>query len=123
MRVGFDDVVAKGSHEIYLLKMLPPRTVVAQKKKMGVIESTKYTGPIVAPVSGEIVAVNELIRKVGAKGVEKDPYGEGWLAVLKPSKLEVDLKNLLYGDAAVEWFKKEAEKSSFELEHGHKETE
>jgi len=118
VRVGFDDVVARGSHDIFLIKVALLKTVVQQKKKMGIIESTKYTGPIIAPVSGTIVQVNGEVRKYGARIIGKDPYGEGWLAVIEPSSLESDLKNLLYGDAAVEWFKKEAEKAQFELEHG-----
>ena len=93
-------------------------STVKQKSKMGVIESTKYTGPIVTPVTGTIVEVNQEVRKLAGKAIQDDPYGKGWLAVIKPSNLEADLKNILHGQTAEDWFKKEAEKSQFELEHG-----
>lgn len=45
------------------------------------------------PVSGRVVAVNEeLVTDIGK--LERDPYGEGWLAVLSPTNLDGDLKNL-----------------------------
>ena len=45
VRVGFDDVISKGAHEIFYLKLSPKGTNVEQKKKLGVIESRKYQGP------------------------------------------------------------------------------
>lgn len=109
VRVGFDDIVAKASHEIFYMKLLPEGTVMAQKKKIGIIESRKYTGPIVSPISGEITLVNEDVQRLGPTAFMDDPYGKGWLCVIKPSNLEAELKNLLHGDSALEWFKKEAE--------------
>lgn len=118
VRVGFDDIVARGSVKIFMVKLLPPGTAVIQKKKLGIMESIKYTGPIVAPLSGTIVKVNEDVRKRGAIAFKDDPYGEGWLSVLKPSNLENELKNILHGDTAVEWFRQEAEKSQADIAAG-----
>ncbi len=118
VRVGFDDIVARGAVKIFMVKLMPLGSVVVQKKKIGILESIKYTGPIVAPLSGTIVSVNENVRKLGANAFKDDPYGEGWLSVIKPSDLENELKNILYGEAAVEWFKKEAEKSKDDIAGG-----
>jgi len=109
VRVGFDDIIAKGSVKIYAIKLLPIGKSILQKKKMGIIESTKYTGPIVAPISGEIISVNDSVRRFGANGFKNDPYGQGWLYVIKPTNLSAEQNNLLQGDAAANWFKKEAE--------------
>ncbi len=118
VRVGFDDIVARGAVKIFLVKLMPTGTVLVQKKKLGILESIKYTGPIVAPVSGSIVSVNEEVRKRGANAFKDDPYGAGWLCVIKPSNLEDELKNILFGDAALDWFKKEAEKSKDDIAGG-----
>ena len=118
VRVGFDDIVARGAVKIFMVKLMPTGTAVIQKKKLGILESIKYTGPIVAPVSGTIVSVNEDVRKRGANAFKDDPYGAGWLCVIKPSNLETELKNIFFGDAAVEWFKKEAEKSKDDIAGG-----
>ncbi len=45
------------------------------------------------PVSGRVMAVNgELVTDIGK--LERDPYGEGWLAVISPTNLDSDLRNL-----------------------------
>ncbi|MEM4856277.1 MAG: glycine cleavage system protein H, partial [Sulfolobales archaeon] len=77
---------------------------------LGVLESAKWVGPIESPVSGEVVEVNEQLRKQ-AKLLMSNPYDDAWVAVIKPSNLEADLANLLKGSdpSAVEWYKKEIE--------------
>ncbi len=116
VRVGFDDIVAKGSHEIFMMKLLPVGTTAKAKGKIGIIESRKYTGPIVSPVEGAVVNVNPEIKRGGPTVIIDNPY-DVWLSVLKPSNLEADLKNLMTGNIALEWFKKEAEPLKDEMEH------
>ena len=51
---------------------------IEQFKKMGEIESVKAVSEVFAPVSGEVMAVNqELVQTPEA--VNKDPYGKGWM--------------------------------------------
>ncbi len=115
VRIGFNDIVAKGAHEIFFIKLSPEGTNVIQNKRIGIIESRKYTGPISAPLTGEVVAVNDEVRRRGGEAFMDDPYEKGWLAVIKPSNLEVELKNLMHGGVALEWFKKEAKPLQDEL--------
>jgi heterodisulfide reductase subunit C/FixJ family two-component response regulator/glycine cleavage system H lipoate-binding protein len=56
-----------------------------------------------SPVSGEVVAVNEVLEKKPVR-IKEDPYGEGWMVRVEPSRLEEDLKNLLHGGAMVKWW-------------------
>ncbi|MEM4548893.1 MAG: glycine cleavage system protein H, partial [Nitrososphaerota archaeon] len=44
-------------------------------------------------VSGTIVELNEALKSQ-PKLLNEDPYGKGWLALIKPSKLEDELKGL-----------------------------
>ena len=48
------------------------------------VESVKAVSDVVAPLSGEIVAVNESLSDSPEK-VNHDPYGEGWLVRVKLS--------------------------------------
>ena len=48
----------------------------------GEVESTKSVSDLFAPISGEIVAVNETLDSV-PELVNSDPYGEGWMYDLK----------------------------------------
>jgi glycine cleavage system H protein len=53
-------------------------TVLSQGEPYAEVESVKAVSDVIAPLSGEIVAVNEdLGDNPGA--VNEDPYGEGWL--------------------------------------------
>jgi glycine cleavage system H protein len=109
VRIGFDDIISKGAHEVFFMKLSNKGTQVKQKGKMGILESRKYTGPIPAPITGEIIEVNELVVKLGATGFMSDPYEKGWLFVVKPSNLEAELKTLMHGEDATKWFKETAE--------------
>jgi glycine cleavage system H lipoate-binding protein len=57
---------------------------------------------MLSPVSGEVLEVNEAAVKdpslVGA-----EPYGQGWLARIRSSRLGRDLRNLLSGQVAAAW--------------------
>ncbi len=72
-------------------------------KSMGTLESGKWVGPIPAPVSGEILAINEAVT-ANPSLVNDDPYGEGWIVKLRPSNADEDKAELVTGRAAVEAF-------------------
>ena len=48
------------------------------------VESVKAVSDVVAPLSGEIVAVNEGLKDAPER-VNQDPYGEGWLVRVRLS--------------------------------------
>jgi glycine cleavage system H protein len=57
---------------------------VAKDGDYGELESTKAVSPLVAPLSGEVVEVNEALE--GSEStVNDDPYGEGWLIKVRMS--------------------------------------
>ncbi len=49
-----------------------------------VVESVKAASDVYAPLSGEVVAVNEALAN-SPELINKDPYGQGWIFRLKPS--------------------------------------
>jgi glycine cleavage system H protein len=57
---------------------------VKQGGHFGDIESVKATSELFAPVSGEVVRVNEKLTDASDL-VNTDPYGEGWMLVIKMS--------------------------------------
>jgi glycine cleavage system H protein len=59
-------------------------TRVTQDEPYAEVESVKAVSDVVAPLSGEIVAVNDALGdQPGA--VNEDPYGEGWMARVRLS--------------------------------------
>ena len=48
----------------------------------GEVESTKSVSDVFAPLSGEVVAVNEALDSA-PELVNTDPYGQGWMYDIK----------------------------------------
>ncbi len=48
------------------------------------VESVKAVSDVIAPMSGEIVAVNDALEDAPEK-INEDPYGEGWLVKVRLS--------------------------------------
>lgn len=61
-----------------------------------VVESVKAASDVYAPLTGEIIAVNEDLEDA-PETVNSDPYSDGWLFKIKASD-EMELDNLLDGD-------------------------
>ncbi|NLY88519.1 MAG: glycine cleavage system protein GcvH [Firmicutes bacterium] len=57
---------------------------VKQKTKMTTIESLDGEAEIYAPVSGEVIEVNDNLQH-SPELINQDPYGEGWMVVIEPS--------------------------------------
>ena len=52
--------------------------------EMAVVESVKAASDVYAPISGNIVAVNESLAD-DPEIINSDPYGEGWIVRMQPS--------------------------------------
>ncbi|MAK72210.1 MAG: glycine cleavage system protein H [Idiomarina sp.] len=64
---------------------------------IAVAESVKAASDIYAPISGEVVAINEDLED-SPETVNNDPYGDGWLFKIKADDSS-ELQNLLDADA------------------------
>jgi glycine cleavage system H lipoate-binding protein len=62
-----------------------------------------------APVDGAIEAINPKVRQ-NPRLIHDDPYGEGWLFMVKPVNLRRNLENLLSGEDVVIWIDKESQR-------------
>jgi glycine cleavage system H protein len=58
---------------------------VAAGDSFGEIESVKAVSDLYAPVTGDVIAVNEALQN-DPTIVSKDPYGAGWLVKVKVEK-------------------------------------
>lgn len=73
---------------------------------VAVVESVKAASDVYAPVSGEIVAVNEALPDK-PETINEDAYGDGWLFVIKPDNLAEEQEELLDPDAYAELIESE----------------
>jgi glycine cleavage system H protein len=63
---------------------------VSKDQAYAEVESVKAVSDVYAPLSGEIVAVNDALAD-SPERINEDPYGEGWLVTVKlsdPSETE-----------------------------------
>jgi glycine cleavage system H protein len=70
----------------------PPETgsTVAKDESYGEVESVKAVSDLIAPLSGEVVEVNEALAEA-PETINEDPYGNGWLIKIRLSDpTEVD---------------------------------
>ena len=80
-------------------------TAVAKDATYAEVESVKAVSDVYAPLSGEVVEVNEALGEAPEQ-INEDPYGEGWLVKVKlsdPSEVDAlmdaaDYKALLTAD-------------------------
>ena len=66
-------------------------------EEAGVVESVKAASDIYAPVSGEVIELNETLESTPEQ-VNADPYGDGWFFRLRADSAE-DMDVLLDADA------------------------
>jgi glycine cleavage system H protein len=57
---------------------------IAKDSSYGEVESVKAVSELIAPISGEVVAINQQVVDA-PETVNEDPYGEGWLVRVRPS--------------------------------------
>ena len=108
VRVGVDDFAQKQAGELKFIRLFPAGKEVKQGARFGTLETAKWVGPLLSPISGKIAQVNDAVLNKPPL-VNEDPYGNGWMVVIEPSNLDDDLTRLVKGDqpAAVEWMKKD----------------
>ena len=80
--IGITDYAQQQLGDIVYVELPAVGTQVEAGKETAVVESAKAASEVYAPVSGEVVAVNEAIAGDPAK-VNADPMGEGWFLAVK----------------------------------------
>lgn len=103
VRVGFDALTADTYGALAQLMMSPVGTAVARGEEFGSLEAAKFVGPLTAPVTGVLAAVNDAAL-ADPESVLRDPYGAGWLAEFDPA---ADPAGLVEGEQARAWFARE----------------
>lgn len=96
VRVGITDYAQDALGDIVYVSLPEVGATVTAGDSCGELESTKSVSDVYAPVTGEVVAVNEALDAT-PELVNNDPYGAGWLFEVVPGNA-ADLDGLL--DAA-----------------------
>lgn len=104
--IGITDYAQQQLGDIVYVDLPEVDTEIDADSELSEIESTKATSPVVSPVTGVVVEVNEDLADT-PELINEDPYGNGWLIVVElgdPTEL-----NDLMSKAEYEKFLKEEE--------------
>lgn len=82
--MGISDHAQEELTDVVFLELPEVGRSVTKGEAFAVIESVKAANDIYAPVSGEIVEVNEALTEA-PEPINTDPFGDGWMVKIKLS--------------------------------------
>lgn len=84
VRIGITAYAQEQLGDVVFVELPNTGAKVTAHQAFGVVESVKAVSDLFAPVSGEVVEVNGGLPNA-PDTVNRDPYGAGWMIVVKPS--------------------------------------
>lgn len=93
VKVGITDFAQDSLGNIIFVELPNAGERYSKGDEFGQAESAKTVSALYMPISGEIVEVNSELEEA-PQNVNEDPYGAGWMIVVKPSNPE-EIKELL----------------------------
>jgi len=104
--VGMNDFFHQEAGDIVFVDLPEEEDEVEQGEVCGKVQSRKWIGNLVAPVSGEIAEINEDLEE-DTSLINTDPYGKGWILVIEAEDLDAELPKLMKGDSVTEFIERE----------------
>jgi glycine cleavage system H protein len=104
--IGISDFAQGELSDIVYVEITAVGKTIKREEPIGTIEAVKAVSDLYSPVSGQVIAANDSLKDSPAN-VNKDPYGEGWMAKIKITD-PTELKNLLDAAAYAELAAKSA---------------
>jgi glycine cleavage system H protein len=83
-RIGITAFAQEQLGDVVFVELPKPGTTVSATKTFGVVESVKGVSDLFAPLSGSVVEANAALTRT-PELVNRDPYGEGWMIVIRLS--------------------------------------
>ncbi len=91
--IGVSDYAQAEIQDVVYVEMPEVGTILEQHKTFGVIESVKAAFDLYAPVSGEVIEINEELEDA-PELVNEAPYGAGWMVRIRISDVS-ELEGLM----------------------------
>jgi len=113
VRIGITDYGQKQLKEIVFVEIPEAGTTVemlklegdtTESKPIGTVESQKTLIELYSPLSGTIEQINPAIVD-NPSLINQDPYGDGWILLIKPSQLENEKESLWSAETYAEALK------------------
>ncbi len=108
--VGLTDPAQTRAGKILHVRLKVAGTSRERGKPIATVESGKWAGPVMAPVTGTVVEPNAEVEKDPSL-LNTDPYGRGWI-VKMTATVPGEIATLLTGAEALARFKEILEKDN-----------
>lgn len=105
VRIGITDYAQEMLREISIIYFLEDSLAVKRSETICTVQSVKAVSEIYSPFTGEIVDFNEKLSEKPTI-INEDPYGDGWIAVIHPSRIRTELKKLVKPKKYASYIKK-----------------
>lgn len=83
--------------DVVYLELPPVGKSLNQDATFGVVESVKAVSDLFAPLSGEVVEINQALAQT-PEAINQDPYGQAWMIRLRINHPQ-DVQSLLDSEA------------------------
>lgn len=103
--LGMTDVAQTMGGRVVQVSWKRTGRTYARGRSLAIVESAKWVGPFPTPLTGELVAVNDRGFADDVAVANRDPYGAGWLARLRPTDLTAERAHLVTGEEAFEQYR------------------
>jgi glycine cleavage system H protein len=111
VRIGLSDFAQQRGGDIAFADVLPIGRELKPGSEIATLETIKVNTEFGSPVNGIIVEINPGLQSA-PEVINQDPYGTGWMAVVKVEKWETDSTLLLTPEQYHEVVKKFAEQEA-----------
>lgn len=91
--IGITDYAQHELGDVVFVELPKPGTQVTRGKSFGTVESVKAVSEVYAPVSGEVVEINQDLQNTPEK-INSDPHGDAWLIKVRLSN-PAEIKSLM----------------------------
>ncbi len=84
VRIGITDYAQDALGDVVFVELPLVGAAVEEGESLSEIESTKAVSDVYAPVAGNVVEANAALVDT-PELLNRDPYGDGWICLLRPS--------------------------------------
>jgi glycine cleavage system H protein len=94
LRLGLSDFAQQRNGDIAFANLMPTGSVLNAGDEIVSIETVKVNLSLPSPVKGTIVEANSMLQE-SPELINQDPYGEGWLVLMRVEEAERELGKLM----------------------------
>lgn len=117
--IGMNAFAAGAAGEIMYVDLPDEGDDIEVGETCAKLQTAKWVGTIKAPISGEVIEVNEDLS-FESEVINNSPYDDGWILKMKPSDLETEREGLMTPDnpAMGDWLTHEIARAEAEKQAG-----